>query len=187
MFQDRQKWKSFCLPPFSDWISISFQSKTWSFSFLNSAHVENFCHFLSVVPQQLFYFPEFNNKCVCVLPLPQTTTPDVKRGGLVQVAFCFSNFMLDPTGGKNYTLVILLQTLSPFMPRPRCFSLHYASPAALISLYKRQTAPLYKNVKKKSWKRASKISYLPSLLLFLYLLFFLYFAIGLLIKYLDKK
>lgn len=109
-----------------------------------------------------------------------------KRGRLVQVVFLFLQFHVRSDRRNNYTLVILFQTLIPFIPRPRCLSLDYASPTALIFFYRRQKAMLYRNVKK-SWKRASKILYLPSLLWFLYLLFFLYFAIGFLIRYLDEK
>lgn len=62
-----------------------------------------------------------------------------------------------------------------------CFSNSFDLP-----VQKEAEATLYRNVKK-SWKRASKLLDLPSLLLFLYLLFFLCFAIGFLIKYLDEK
>lgn len=55
-----------------------------------------------------------------------------------------------------------------------------------LPVQKEAEATLEGNVKK-SWKRASKILDLPSLLLFLSFLFFLYFAVGFLIKYLDEK
>lgn len=78
-----------------------------------------------------------------------------KRGGLLQVLFLFLQFGVRSDRRNNYTLVTLFQTLIPFIPRPRCLSLDYASSRALISLYKRQKAVLYRNVKK-SWQTTSK-------------------------------
>lgn len=136
-----------------------------------------------------FLFP-WVEQCVCVsfpphVCVPQPTAPDGKSW-IGASCVLFLQFHVRSDRRNNYTLVIPLQTLPPFITRPRCFSLDFASPIALIYFPKGRLLHCTR-MWKKSWKRVSKIWYLLSLLLFLCFLFFLYFAIGFLIKYLDKK
>lgn len=102
---------------------------------------------------------------MCGLLLLQISTIHSVRGGLLQVAFTIRQLCVRSDRTNNYTLVILFQTLIPLSQDPDAFLLDCASSIALISLYKRQKAMQYRNVKK-SQQRASEILYLLSLLLF---------------------
>lgn len=84
---------------FSDCISVSFQSKTWSHSFLNSTHIESLWPFPINSTTAAFLFPS-NYISMRVLPLLQISTPDgVREVDRCSLWFCFSSFMLDLTGG----------------------------------------------------------------------------------------